>query len=66
MPVGGQRQFQLKNKHPSASCKFALFDYALLKFHSRQGDAGRGTEAVPAKKEQLINANLYIFNWAHC
>jgi hypothetical protein len=52
MPVRGQRQFQLKN-HYSSSCKFALSVHALLKFHIQQGGAGKGTEAVPAKKEQL-------------
>jgi hypothetical protein len=60
MPVRGQRQFQLKNKY-SASCKFAHFLHALLEFTNRQGGAGKGTEAVPAKIDQFINANLHIF-----
>jgi hypothetical protein len=53
IPVRGQRQFQLKNKY-SSSCKFALFVHALLKFRIQQGGAGRGTEAVPARKERFI------------
>ncbi len=58
--VGRQRQFQLKNKY-SASCKFALFLHVLLKFHHGQGDAGKGTEAVPAEIDQFIKANLHTF-----
>ncbi len=61
MPVGGQRQFQLK-KEQFINIKLHIFFYALLEFPN---DAGGGTEAVPAKIEQFINVNLNIFFFTH-